>query len=123
MIVIDHNDKRPIYEQIAERFRELILCGALEPNEKLPSVRALAVELSINPNTIQRALSLLEQDGFIYSVKGVGNFVREGEHLWKKQREWLLAEFENYVKKCVKQGISREELMRRLVAAAGEVKL
>lgn len=123
MIVIDHNDKRPIYEQIAERFRELILCGALEPNEKLPSVRALAVELSINPNTIQRALSLLEQDGFIYSVKGVGNFVREGEHLWKKQREWLLAEFENYVKKCVKQGISGEELMRRLVAAAGEVKL
>ena len=59
MIIIDYGDKRPIYEQIAERFRILIMSGVLEADEKLPSVRTLAVELSINPNTIQRAFCLL----------------------------------------------------------------
>ena len=75
MIVIDYHDKRPIYEQIIERFRMLILNGALEPDTQIPSVRALAVELSINANTIQRAYSELERMGLIYSIKGRGNFV------------------------------------------------
>ena len=76
MIIIDYNDKRPIYEQIIDRFQTLILNGALEPDTQLPSVRSLAIELSINANTIQRAYSELERSGFIYSVKGRGNFVR-----------------------------------------------
>ena len=75
MILIDYNDKRPIYEQIAGRFQALIISGVMEADEKLPSVRTLAVELSINPNTIQRAYGELEKDGFIYTVKGKGNFV------------------------------------------------
>ena len=72
MIVLDYKDRRPIYEQIVERFQELILVKVLECGEKLPSVRNLAMELSINPNTIQRAYMELERQGFIYSIKGKG---------------------------------------------------
>ncbi len=75
MILIDYKDTRPIYEQIVERYKTLILKGALQPDEQLPSVRNLAMELSINPNTIQKAYTELERQGFIYTVKGRGNFV------------------------------------------------
>ena len=77
MIMIDYKDSRPIYEQIVEKFKLLILKGVLETDSKMPSVRSLAMELSINPNTIQRAYGELEQKGFIYSVKGRGNYVSE----------------------------------------------
>lgn len=75
MIWIDYKDATPIYEQIVSRFKNLIVRGALKPDEKMPSVRTLAMELSINPNTIQKAYMQLEQQGFIYTVKGRGNFV------------------------------------------------
>ena len=75
MIILDYRDTRPLYEQIVDKFQTLILKGVLEPNSRMPSVRSLAVELSINPNTIQRAYSELERTGFIYTVKGRGNFV------------------------------------------------
>ena len=65
MLFLDYQDRRPIYEQIVEKFRMLILSGAVEPSSKMPSVRQLAVELSINPNTIQRAYMELEQQGLI----------------------------------------------------------
>ena len=70
MITIDYKDRRPIYEQIVSSIEDLAVRGALEPDSQLPSVRQLAVELSINPNTIQRAYSQLEKTGVIYSVKG-----------------------------------------------------
>ena len=63
MIILDYQDRRPIYEQITERFRTLIYQGALPAGSRLPSVRQLAMELSINPNTIQRAYMTLEQEG------------------------------------------------------------
>ena len=75
MIILDYQDRRPIYEQIVEKFQALILSGALPPDSQLPSVRRLAMELSINPNTIQRAYAQLEKEGFVYPVKGRGNFV------------------------------------------------
>ena len=75
MITIDYRYKRPIYEQIIEQFEKLIVSDVLKPNDKLPSVRSLAMEISINPNTIQRAYMQLEKDGWIYTVKGKGNFV------------------------------------------------
>ena len=81
MIILDYKDARPIYEQVVDKFQKLILTGALEPNTKMPSVRSLAVELSINPNTIQRAYAELEREGFIYTVKGRGNFVAYDEGL------------------------------------------
>ena len=77
MIILDYQDRRPIYEQITERFRTLIYQGALPAGSRLPSVRQLAMELSINPNTIQRAYMTLEQEGLIYPVRGKGNFVAE----------------------------------------------
>jgi GntR family transcriptional regulator len=77
MISLNYRDSRPIYEQIRDGLRKLIVTGAMQPDEKLPSVRALAQQLSINPNTIQRAYQALERDGWIYSVRGKGSFVAE----------------------------------------------
>lgn len=111
MIIIDYNDKRPIYEQIIERFQTLIINGVMETDEKLPSVRTLAVELSINPNTIQWAYTELEKDGFIYTVKGRGNFVKRDEEFIRKHREKLLAGLEEQARTCMKQGIDRQELI------------
>lgn len=97
VIFIDYNDKRPIYEQVTEKIQTLILNGVLESDSKLPSVRSLAMELSINPNTIQRAYSELEREGFIYSVKGRGNFVKMNENLIIKEQEKLLIKFKENV--------------------------
>ena len=74
MLILDYRDARPIYGQIKDSLRRLIVAGALSPDEKLPSIRALAMDLSINPNTIRRAYTELEQEGFIYSVPGKGSF-------------------------------------------------
>ncbi len=77
MINLNYKDSRNLNEQIHDRIKELIISGALEKNEKLPSVRELSVSLAVNPNTVQRAYKSLEQDGFIYSVSGRGNYVSE----------------------------------------------
>ena len=69
MIILDYRDRRPIYEQIMKRFQELMVSGVMEQDSQLPSVRSLAMDLSINPNTIQRAYAELERKGYIYSVK------------------------------------------------------
>ena len=74
MLTLNYRDSRPIYGQIKDGLRRLIVTGALEPDEKLPSVRSMAMELAINPNTIQRAYAELEAEGFIYSVPGKGSF-------------------------------------------------
>lgn len=75
MIELNYRDSRPIYEQIKDCYRKRIVSGAMTPNEKLPSVRQLAITLSINPNTIQRAINELENEGYVYSVPGKGSFV------------------------------------------------
>ena len=112
MIIIDNSDKRPIYEQIIDRVETLIVTGVLEPDEKLPSVRSLAVELSINPNTIQRAYMELEREGFIYSVKGRGNFVRADAGLKEKQQKKSLDELSRQMKVCRELGIEKEKLLK-----------
>ena len=113
MIFIDYNDKRPIYEQVTEKIQTLILNGVLESDSKLPSVRSLAMELSINPNTIQRAYSELEREGFIYSVKGRGNFVKMNENLIIKEQEKLLIKFKANVEELRARGILKEQPARR----------
>ena len=97
MITIDYQSKLPFYEQIAERFRTLILRGILPADSQMPSVRSLAVDLSINPNTIQKAYSLLEQQGYIYSVKGRGNYVADVTALAEQKRQSLLKEAEQLI--------------------------
>ena len=121
MIIIDYNDKRPIYEQIIDRFQTLILNGALEPDIQIPSVRALAIELSINANTIQRAYSELERDGYIYSVKGRGNFVRADESLAQKKKAKILKELEEHLTQCKTIGISQEEIVKQIASTYMEV--
>lgn len=83
MIVLDYRDSRPLYQQVKDSLRRMMLTGLLEPDEKLPSVRSLATQLAINPNTILRAYAELEAEGYIYSVAGRGSFVSagDGEHL------------------------------------------
>ena len=110
MIILDYKDARPIYEQVVDKFQKLILTGALEPNTKMPSVRSLAVELSINPNTIQRAYSELEREGFIYTVKGRGNFVAYDESLLRYCKDEIYRKLEEIVREAGEIGISRQEL-------------
>lgn len=81
MILIDNNSSKALYEQIYEELTKLILSKVLKPEEKLPSVRELAAMLKINPNTIQRAYKSLEENNYIYTVKGVGNFVKDSLEL------------------------------------------
>ncbi len=109
MITIDYQSKLPFYEQIAERFRTLILRGILPADSQMPSVRSLAVDLSINPNTIQKAYSLLEQQGYIYSVKGRGNYVADVTALAEQKRQSLLKEVEQLIAYGRGIGITRAE--------------
>lgn len=79
MLTLNYRDSRPIYGQIKDGLRRMIVTGALEPDEKLPSVRSLAMDLAINPNTIHRAYAELEAEGFITSVPGKGSFASRRE--------------------------------------------
>ena len=81
MIRIDNDNPKAIYEQIYDEIIRLIFSKSLKPDEKLPSVRELASMIRINPNTIQKAYKYLEEDNYIYSVKGVGNFVKDADEL------------------------------------------
>ena len=114
MIVLDLKDARPLYEQIVERFKHLILCGALPEDEKLPSVRNLAMELSINPNTIQKAYGELKREGFIYSVKGRGNFVAANNSLKEAKKEEIKTQILALVKEGEAIGLTREEIVQLL---------
>lgn len=100
MLDIDYRDSRPLYEQVADGFERMAVCGALAPDEQMPSVRQLAMELSMNPNTIQRAYSELEKRGVIYSVKGRGNFVSADP---ARLRERRLAELEKEIGGCARE--------------------
>lgn len=77
MINLDYKSGKSLHEQIEERIKELIISEILAADQKLPSVRELSVSLTVNPNTVQKAYKQLEADGFIYSVKGRGNFVAQ----------------------------------------------
>ena len=111
---MDYQDRRPIYEQVTEKFRVLISQEALPAGSRLPSVRQLAMELSINPNTIQRAYAELEQRGYIYSVKGKGSFVAEGSRLRSGRKKAWEASFDRAVKDGIQIGISPGEMTERL---------
>lgn len=114
MILIDHKDRRPIYEQIIERFEQLILCGALEKDSLMPSVRSLAMELSLNPNTIQRAYQELEREGYIYTIKGKGSFVSESAQTADRKRQEIKKEIHVSVDKALLAGISPDEIRSML---------
>ncbi|MCR5640879.1 MAG: GntR family transcriptional regulator [Lachnospiraceae bacterium] len=116
MAIIDYQDGRPIYEQIVDYYKHLILIGALEEDTQMPSVRNLAMELSTNPNTVQKAFMELERQGFIYTVKGRGNFVRNNQSL-KLERE---SELENEMVELLEEANRLEMDVDALVKRALE---
>lgn len=118
MIVLDYKDRRPLYEQIAERFQELIVKGILPGGMQMPSVRSQAMQLSINPNTIQRAYSELERQGYIYTIKGRGSFVADiGGILDMRKAEWR-NRFEKLAEEGYSLGIGSEEMAHLIKKAA-----
>lgn len=114
MISIDSRDPRPLYEQVVDGFRKLIVAGALQPDDKLPSVRSLATQLAINPNTIQRAYRELEASGYVYSAAGRGSFVATSSETSELHRQELLERFDNVVHELFAAGCSAEQLITRL---------
>ena len=111
MILLDYKDSRPIYEQVVEKLQELMILGVLEEDCQMPSVRSLAMELSINPNTIQRAYSELERRGYLYSVKGRGSFVGSIRRLREAKREELAQKMAALAKEAVGLDIRKEEFV------------
>lgn len=121
MISIDYQNRKPIYEQIVERFQILIIQGILTPDSQIPSVRTLAMDLSINPNTIQKAYALLEQQGYIYPIKGRGNFVAHNEHFIQQKRGNFFEALATLFKKGIEIGITQAECTRVMEAEYKEV--
>ena len=111
MLNLDYRDARPIYEQVRDNLRRLMVSGAIQEGEKLPSVRSLASNLAINPNTIQRAYMQLEQEGLIYPVKGTGNFIADSEEVRKLSKASYTKELKAMTQKGKAMGMNEEELI------------
>ncbi|MDO4502059.1 MAG: GntR family transcriptional regulator [Coriobacteriia bacterium] len=114
MISIDPRDPRPLYEQVVEGFRGLILAGVLQADDKLPSVRSLATQLAINPNTIQRAYRELEAQGLTYSAAGKGSFVTAAEPARDQRKAELLEQFDRTAAELQDLGVTADQLALRL---------
>ena len=113
MIQLDAGDHRPLYEQIRDKLKEMIIEGLLSENDKIPSVREMAGMLAINPNTIQKAYRELEGDGYIYSVKAKGFFVSEINNtaISGKVAE-IKEEIKPYLKELKFLGVKKDSLFR-----------
>ena len=114
MILLNYKDNRPIYEQIMERVKELIVKGILSKDEALPSVRSLAMELSINPNTIQRAYQELERQGVIYSIKGKGSFVASMDQLVDRKKSEIMGRLKELTLTAKELGMTQAELIEQI---------
>ncbi len=113
MITLNYRDARPIYEQVKDGLRRLIVSGAIADGEKLPSVRQLAGQLAINPNTIQRAYNELEAEGYAASVPGKGSFAVRGERAQDDaRRRELSARLRETAAELRAMGVSRDEIAR-----------
>lgn len=112
MYSIDLQSRTPIYEQLYKKIIELILKRELLPNDKLPSVRELAKELGVNPNTVSKAFQLLERDKVIYSLAGRGSFVAKLNA--EAVKDAALADFDKAVGEALNAGIKKEELTDRI---------
>lgn len=114
MIVLDYADKRPLYEQIVEKLKELIARGILKKDEQMPSVRAMAMELSINPNTIQRAYMELERAGFIYPVKGRGNFVADISSMLNQRQKEYFESLDELLEKAETVSLTKNDIIEHI---------
>lgn len=125
MISLNYRDSRPIYEQIKDGLKKMIVTGGLAADERLPSVRALATQLSINPNTIQRAYNELEGEGYIYSVPGKGSFASANAGGDENRKRELMEKVRELLAELRYLGVSQQELadlIRGEAARSGETK-
>lgn len=115
MIQVDQRSREPIYEQIITRIEELVMLGIYQKDDQLPSVRALAGELAINPNTIQKAYAILEQNGIIYSRQGRGSFIAvDQQALQKKRAPRLFAAFDQTLSELIQMHIQEDVVVDRV---------
>ncbi|PFO09725.1 GntR family transcriptional regulator [Bacillus sp. AFS076308] len=113
MFELDIRSRKPIYEQLVDKMKELIMNEVLKPDEQLPSVRTLATELTINPNTIQKAYRELEIQGFIYSIKGKGSFVHPNNQIKDLEKiEAVRKELEKLVLEALYLGIPASDITK-----------
>ena len=119
MIQINYRDTRPFYQQIKDNVRHLVVSGALKKDDKLPSVRELAASLAINPNTIQRAYTELERQGYIYSVKGRGSFVADNRQIRERKRQEIWDQLELLIRDAKGTGITMLEFQEQVIQSYG----
>ena len=111
MITIDYKSRMPIYDQIVAGVIRLKALGVLNAGDKMPSVRSLALELSVNPNTVQKAYAILENDGVICSVSGKGSFISEDDGTESAIKASIKNSFVSAAQDAVRTGIKKEELL------------
>jgi len=114
LVQLNYRDSKPIYEQIKEGLRKLVVSGALSAGEKLPSVRELASQLAINPNTIQRAYRELENEGYIYTLVGKGTFVAENDNVDNTREKELFQYFDELVTELLYLKVPKEKMKERI---------
>ena len=114
MIQLNYRDAKPIYEQIKDGLKHLLLSGAVAAGEKLPSVRELASSFAINPNTIQRAYKELENEGYIYSVSGKGTFAAEKQDVVQIRKDELFLEFDVVISELLYLSVEPKILAERI---------
>ena len=119
MLNLDYRDARPIYEQVKDGLRRLMVTGVIQEGEKLPSVRTMAGTLAINPNTIQRAYEALEAEGYVCSVPGKGSFAAPNTGVDEGRKNDLLRTFDQTAGELLFLGVSGEELWARIRALEG----
>lgn len=117
MISLNYRDARPIYEQVRDGLRHLVVTGAIAEGERLPSVRALASSLAINPNTIQRAYAALESEGYIATEPGRGAFAAKKAGEENPRKEELLRQFDAVTRELLFLGLTPGELACRVAGA------
>jgi Predicted transcriptional regulators len=114
LFTLDYKSRLPIYEQLYQSVTQMSAVGAFDPGEPLPSVRALAQELGVNPNTVQKAYQMLERDGIIYTVPGKGSFVSKSDSAVNRQREMVFQKLGETVKSAAGCGIEETELIAQI---------
>ena len=114
MIQLNYRDAKPIYEQIKDGMRKLVISNAILADEKLPSVREMAAKLAINPNTIQKAYRELEAEGYLYTIAGKGTFAARQEGIYEVRNEELLEEFDEIVEELLFLSVNKENLTKRI---------
>ena len=114
MIQLNYKEARPLYEQIKESIRKMVISNAFLADEKLPSVREIASQLAVNPNAIERAYQELEQDGYVYRRKDEGTFVAKENRVNEMRRRELMQKFDLVVRELSELSVSSNELAERV---------